>query len=98
MEADGGRDITLNSIYSIKNDTNRPMEVKFQIKGVTDTTELKINCNEEKNIPLHMTNPYTIVKVRFDKNGDWHQAIPNLVRFMHIPTHMYLHSYKYILT
>ena len=79
MKGDGGRDITLNSIYSIKNDTIRPLEVKFLIKGITDTAELRINCNEEKNIPLHMTNPYTIVKVRFDKNGEWNQAIPNLV-------------------
>ena len=80
MEADGGRNITLNTIYSIKNDTNRPLEVQFSIKGVLDTAEFRVNCNEEKNVPLHMTNPLTTVKVRFGRNEDWNQAIPNLVR------------------
>ena len=83
MKEDGGRDICLNSIYSIKNDTCRPLEMKLVIKGMADSEELKVGVNEERNIPLNMANPYTTIKIRFDASSEWKEAVPNLAYFIH---------------
>jgi len=35
MKGDGGREVTFSSIYSIKNETSRPFQVKLMIKGIS---------------------------------------------------------------
>ena len=37
------------------------------ILGITESCEMKININEEKYIPLHMTHPLTTIKVLKNK-------------------------------
>ena len=64
IKGDGGRDVVLNSIYSIKNDSSRALEVQLSIKGVVDSEDLSVGRGEEINIPLHMTHPFTTIKVR----------------------------------
>jgi hypothetical protein len=62
MRSDGGRDIVFNPIYSIKNDTSRPFEVKLSLKGGS-SAEYLIDMNHEIFIPLHLTHPLTSIKV-----------------------------------
>ena len=62
MRSDGGRDIVLNSIYSIKNDTSRPFEIKLSLKDAT-SVEFTVEMNQEVYIPLPLTHPLTSLKV-----------------------------------
>jgi hypothetical protein len=81
MKSDGGRDILLQTIFSVRNETLRTFYLKFTDK-YKESKEYALPPGACLCLPANMAHPLTCLHVRFDAESDWILAVQRLEYFI----------------
>lgn len=76
IKEDGGREIILRSVLSLRNQTNRTMQVSVRLYGLMACTSL--GPGAEWNVPVSLAFPQASIFMRFDDRSDWFEALHTL--------------------
>lgn len=80
MKDDGGREIVLRSILSVKNHTNKPLSVDIRRECLSCQRHL---CpNEEWFVPLHLAHPNSSMHLKIEEYSQWFEALPVLTNLI----------------
>ena len=83
IKSDGGRELVLRSVLSIKNDTNRVFQLSVRRRGVDDgggvytmvSAEHSLVPGAEWNVPVQVAHPKAALFMRLDERARWFEVL-----------------------
>jgi hypothetical protein len=75
VKSNGGRELVLRSILSLKNNTSRVFQLSIR-RGV-DSTETSLGPGCEWNVPVTLAHPKAALYIRLDERAEWFEALPS---------------------